>query len=97
MIELLRDGATSGLMRQVCSRPSGNKTTLLATFVPPVAKAAQGGDPEQRVPGSVSQPAALKEMWFVIDCSGSMAGEAIEQACNAALFFIKDMPLGAGG
>jgi len=39
-------------------------------------------------------PAALREVWLVVDGSGSMGGRPEEQARDAALFFVKDLPHG---
>ena len=36
----------------------------------------------------------LREVWLVIDGSGSMGGLPAEQARDAALFFVKDLPHG---
>ena len=36
----------------------------------------------------------LREVWLVVDGSGSMGGRPEEQARDAALFFVKDLPHG---
>ncbi len=41
-------------------------------------------------------PAILREVWLVVDGSGSMSGLPTEQARDAALFFVKDLPHGQG-
>lgn len=63
------------------------KTVVLATFVPQAA-------PTPAADASTAPP--KQEIIFVVDCSGSMCGERINQARDAALFFIKDLPTQAG-
>ncbi|KAG2497306.1 hypothetical protein HYH03_004889 [Edaphochlamys debaryana] len=70
--------------RTPASRPGDPRTVVLASFVPPL--------PE---PGS-ARPALRKEIWFVVDCSGSMGGSPIAQAREAALFFVRDLPVDSG-
>jgi len=42
------------------------------------------------------QPRPKKELVLVVDCSGSMSGSPIEFAKNAALYFVRDLPVAAG-
>jgi hypothetical protein len=60
------------------------KTVAMATFVPAAMPAA---DASGTLP---------LEVIMIIDCSGSMGGTPIEQARDAALFLIKDLPVGRG-
>ncbi len=68
---------------QSVQRAGRTKTVALATFVP-------------RLEAPVAAPAP-REVWLVVDGSGSMGGEPERQARDAAHFFIKDLPSGAGG
>ena len=83
--------ATGGnqLLIQECTRPGGKKKTVgLATFVPrlpPVIEPSAGAQ--------LSDPAPPLELILIIDGSGSMGGSPIQQALEAALFFVKDIPL----
>jgi hypothetical protein len=69
-------------MLQTVQRAGRTKTVALATFVPRLA-----------APAAAPLP---REVWFVVDGSGSMGGEPERQARDAALLFIKDLPHGAG-
>lgn len=97
-------GARSKLLLQSCKRGAATKTVALAAFIPPLASSplseaaaaaaatkAAGGDS-----AAAGGAAAKKEIIFVIDCSGSMGGDPIQQAREAALYFVKDLPAGAG-
>lgn len=73
------------LLLQECPRQGGNKhkSVALATFIPRLPKPPVG---------SASPP---REIIFVVDGSGSMGGSPIQQALEAALFFVKDLPAGS--
>lgn len=97
IIELAPGARTSALrVQRVAARPDlpggEARTVALATFVPRIAAAG---------PGASSSPAAAagqvhQELWLVVDCSGSMGGSPIQQAREAALFFVKDLPANSG-
>ncbi|KAG2443413.1 hypothetical protein HXX76_001771 [Chlamydomonas incerta] len=76
------------VQRTPASRGGEQRTVALATFVPPLpslSSAAADGKQQLR-----------KEIWFVVDCSGSMDGSPINQAREAALFFVRDLPVDSG-
>ncbi|KAG2492817.1 hypothetical protein HYH03_008975 [Edaphochlamys debaryana] len=83
--------------RTPASRGGEPRTVVLATFVPPAlpeapppaAAAAEGG-------GGGGAKGVAREIWFVVDCSGSMGGNPIQQAQEAALFFVRDLPVDSG-
>ena len=80
------------LLIQECVRPGGKKKTVgLATFVPrlPPAVASE----QSSSGGKLPDPAPPLELILIIDGSGSMGGSPIQQATEAALFFVKDLPL----
>ncbi|KAG2443262.1 hypothetical protein HYH02_009335 [Chlamydomonas schloesseri] len=83
----------SGLrvQRTPTSRGGEQRTVALATFVPPLPSAAASA-----AAGESSKQQLRKEIWFVVDCSGSMGGRPIEQAREAALFFVRDLPVDSG-
>ena len=60
----------------------------LATVVPTLPSAAAI---EKPFPPSSAPPSL--ELILIIDGSGSMGGSPIQQALEAALFFVKDLPL----
>mmetsp|Transcript_20822 Transcript_20822/g.45542 ORF Transcript_20822/g.45542 Transcript_20822/m.45542 type:complete len:577 (+) Transcript_20822:96-1826(+) len=68
-------------VQQVARKGGKTKTIALATF--------QSQLSPQPAPGAAAPP---RELWLVIDGSGSMGGSPIEQAKQAALFFVKDLP-----
>ncbi len=77
---LARCPAPQALVQQV-TRNGATKTVALATFVPHVEGAS---------------PAPPREVWLVVDGSGSMGGGPQRQARDSALMFIKDLPTGEG-
>eukprot|EP00197_Chlamydomonas_leiostraca_P001252 CAMPEP_0202885282 /NCGR_PEP_ID=MMETSP1391-20130828/41582_1 /ASSEMBLY_ACC=CAM_ASM_000867 /TAXON_ID=1034604 /ORGANISM="Chlamydomonas leiostraca, Strain SAG 11-49" /LENGTH=1167 /DNA_ID=CAMNT_0049568525 /DNA_START=90 /DNA_END=3594 /DNA_ORIENTATION=- len=86
---------------QECARPAPGgvgapltKRVALATFVPRLPGAGAGGGGEGEGEAGAT-PSLAPEIVFVVDCSGSMSGARIEQARQAALFFIQDLPAGA--
>lgn len=89
---LKQDPANTGqLLIQTCVRHSTDtpgavrqKTVALATFIP-------------RLTASTAAAPAERELIFVVDGSGSMHGAPIRQALEAALFFVKDLPMPAEG
>ncbi|KAG2443278.1 hypothetical protein HYH02_009348 [Chlamydomonas schloesseri] len=83
----------SGLrvQRTPTSRGGEQRTVALATFVPPLPSASASA-----AAGESSKQQLRKEIWFVVDCSGSMSGSPIQQARQAALFFVRDLPVDSG-
>ncbi|KAG2443277.1 hypothetical protein HYH02_009347 [Chlamydomonas schloesseri] len=83
----------SGLrvQRTPTSRGGEQRTVALATFVPPLPSASASA-----AAGESSKQQLRKEIWFVVDCSGSMDGSPINQAREAALFFVRDLPVDSG-
>ncbi|KAG2443412.1 hypothetical protein HXX76_001770 [Chlamydomonas incerta] len=75
------------VQRTPASRGGEQRTVALATFVPPLPSPPAAADGKQQL---------RKEIWFVVDCSGSMSGRPIEQARQAALFFVRDLPVDGG-
>lgn len=73
----------------VCARvhPSDNTTALLASVLP---------SPEMLASGTLAAAGSLKGLpvYFVLDCSGSMAGRRIHQVRSAAQFFLRSLPEG---
>ncbi|PNH05173.1 von Willebrand factor A domain-containing protein 5A [Tetrabaena socialis] len=82
----------TGLMvqRTPASRGSAVRTVALATFVPPPPP------PPPAASAGPDKPQLRKEIWFVVDCSGSMGGSPIQQAREAALFCVRDLPVDSG-
>ncbi|GAX83003.1 hypothetical protein CEUSTIGMA_g10430.t1 [Chlamydomonas eustigma] len=76
-------GHEGHLLMQQCQRggrEQPGKTIGLATFIP-------------RIPDSCKPTSSSPiELIFVVDGSGSMQGAPIEQALEAAMFFVKDLP-----
>ncbi|KAG1658856.1 hypothetical protein FOA52_008813 [Chlamydomonas sp. UWO 241] len=77
-------GSTGSLLLQEVVRNGQAKTVALATFVPRFAPPP---------PSDATSP--KQQIIFVVDGSGSMGGSPIQQALEAALFFVKDLPAGA--
>ncbi|KAG2443276.1 hypothetical protein HYH02_009346 [Chlamydomonas schloesseri] len=88
----------SGLrvQRTPASRGGEQRTVALATFVPPLPSASASASTTAHGDGSSSKQQLRKEIWFDVDCSGSMGGRPIEQAREAALFFVRDLPVDSG-
>ena len=91
------------LLRQTAPVREGvlAKTLALATFVPTldslVTKASKDTSAAAAASAAANTSTSLsRELWLVVDCSGSMGGTPIEQAHQAALFFVRDLPAKAG-
>lgn len=69
------------LLVQEVVRDGKKKTVGVATFVPRLP-----------APSKEEAEAQLREVVFIVDGSGSMGGNPIQQATEAALFFVKDLP-----
>ncbi|KAK9805053.1 hypothetical protein WJX73_007564 [Symbiochloris irregularis] len=80
----------SRLQMQTRTLNGESKSHILASFTPAAAPAP----PSKSEPRPVIGP--LQEAILVIDCSGSMGGEPIEQARQAATFFVRDLPFNSG-
>ncbi len=65
---------------QRCPATDGSaapRTVALATFVPPLPDKPQQ---QQCQAGGGTTPTLAREVWLVVDCSGSMSGSPIRQA-----------------
>ena len=76
-------GDTASVFHQRAVRGQEEKTVVLATFTPPLEPSTCQKEKEK----------TATEIIMVIDCSGSMMGTPIKQARDAALFFVKNLPV----
>jgi hypothetical protein len=73
-------------LHQRAARGQEEKTVVLATFTPPLEPSTFQEEKKK----------TATEVVMVIDCSGSMVGTPMKQARDAALFFLKDLPVDEG-
>ncbi|KAL3131752.1 hypothetical protein ABBQ38_007471 [Trebouxia sp. C0009 RCD-2024] len=76
-------GGSGTIHTQQAQRGPNLKTVALATFTPRLPEEGKGG-------------ARPKEVWLIVDGSGSMQGSPAQQAQQAAEFFVRDLPVNSG-
>eukprot|EP00798_Chlamydomonas_sp_ICE-L_P016553 gene16553-22782_t len=79
-----------------CPQTPGGDTNPCSQTLGGGAAASGSGDGHSGVLEGGGASRVKSEIWMLVDGSGSMGGEPIAQAKEAALFFIKDLPVNSG-
>jgi len=86
LVEMEKEKEALSTCHVVHTKRGRDKTAVSATFIPlaPLAPLAE--------PSTICS--TKKEVIMLVDCSGSMNGDPIQHAREAAVFFVRDLPVG---